>query len=60
LHGGAKDSLHNAATAWWANYTITRPEDYQVSWAEFRSAFRTHYIPVGVMRRKHQEFMDLK
>jgi hypothetical protein len=40
------------ACAWWANYTITRPADYQVSWAEFRDAFHAHYIPAGVMRRK--------
>jgi hypothetical protein len=31
-----------------------------VSWAEFHDAFRTHYIPAGVMRKKHQEFMNLK
>jgi hypothetical protein len=34
--------------------------DYQVSWVEFRDAFRAHYIPAGMMRKKHQEFMDLK
>jgi hypothetical protein len=34
--------------------------DYQVSWAEFHDAFRAHYIPAGVMRKKRQEFMDLK
>jgi hypothetical protein len=51
--------LHCNTSAWWANYTATHPVDYQVSWTEFRSAFHTHYIPVGVMRRKHQEFMDL-
>jgi hypothetical protein len=33
--------------------------DHQVSWAEFRDAFRVHYIPTGVMRKKRQEFMDL-
>jgi hypothetical protein len=31
-----------------------------VSWAEFREAFCTHYIPTGMMRKKCQEFMDLK
>jgi hypothetical protein len=31
-----------------------------VSWAEFRNAFRAYYIPTSVMRKKHQEFMDLK
>jgi hypothetical protein len=48
------------ASAWWANYTATRPTDYQVSWAEFYNAFRTYYIPAGVMRKKRQKFMDLK
>jgi hypothetical protein len=31
-----------------------------VPWAEFRNAFHAHYILAGVMRKKHQEFMDLK
>jgi hypothetical protein len=31
-----------------------------VSWVEFRNAFRAYYIPAGVMRKKRQEFMDLK
>jgi hypothetical protein len=29
-------------------------------WVELRDAFRAHYIPTGVMRKKRQEFMDLK
>jgi hypothetical protein len=44
----------------WANYTATHPADYQVLWAEFRDAFCVHYIPADVMRKKCQEFMDLK
>jgi hypothetical protein len=52
--------LHGDASAWWANYTTTHPTDYQVPWTEFRSAFHAHYIPAGVMWRKHQVFMDLK
>jgi hypothetical protein len=31
-----------------------------VPWAKFRDAFHAHYIPTGVMRKKRQEFMDLK
>jgi hypothetical protein len=34
--------------------------DYRVSWTAFRSAFYAHYIPAGMVRRKRQEFMDLK
>jgi hypothetical protein len=56
----AVQQLRGDASAWWANYTATRLADYQVSWAEFRDAFRTHYISTGVMRKKRQEFMDLK
>jgi hypothetical protein len=52
--------LHGDASVWWANYTATHPADYQVPWTEFHNAFRAHYIPAGVMRKKPQEFMDLK
>jgi hypothetical protein len=52
--------LRGDTSAWWANYTTTHPTDNQVSWAEFCDAFRAHYIPAGVMRKNHQEFMDLK
>jgi hypothetical protein len=56
----AAQQLRGDASAWWSNYTATRPADYQVSWAEFRDAFRTYYIPAGMMRKKCQELMDLK
>jgi hypothetical protein len=56
----AAQQLRGDASVWWANYTATRPADYQVSWAEFRNAFHTYYIPAGMMRKKRQEFMDLK
>jgi hypothetical protein len=31
-----------------------------VPWAEFPDAFCAYYIPTDVMRKKRQEFMDLK
>jgi hypothetical protein len=52
--------LRGDISAWWANYTATRPTDYHVLWAEFCDAFYAHYIPAGMMRKKRQEFMDLK
>jgi hypothetical protein len=52
--------LRGDANAWWASYATNRPVDYQVSWAEFCSVFRTHHIPAGMMRKKRQEFMDVK
>jgi hypothetical protein len=56
----AAQQLRGDVSAWWANYTATRPADYQLPWAEFRNAFRAYYIPAGVMRKKRQEFMDLE
>jgi hypothetical protein len=56
----AAQQLWGDASVWWANYTVTCPADYQVSWAEFRDVFHAHHIPAGVMRKKRQEFMDLK
>jgi hypothetical protein len=52
--------LCGGASVWWANYAVTHPADYQVPWTEFRSAFRAHHIPAGMMRKKHKEFMDVK
>jgi hypothetical protein len=31
-----------------------------VLWAEFHDAIRAHHILIGIMKRKHQEFVDLK
>jgi hypothetical protein len=56
----AMQQLRGDTNVWWANYVTTRPADYQVRSTEFRSAFHAHYIPVGVMRKKRQEIMDLK
>jgi hypothetical protein len=42
------------------NYIATHLMDDQVSWAEFYDVFRGHYIPADVMRKKCQEFMNLK
>jgi hypothetical protein len=56
----ATQQLRGNANAWWANYVTTRPTNYQVPWTEFRSAFRAHHIPAGVVRKKRQEFMDLE
>jgi hypothetical protein len=56
----ATQRLHVDANTWWANYAATCPTDYQVPWTEFYNTFRAHHIPTGVMRKKRQEFMDLR
>jgi hypothetical protein len=52
--------LHGSVCAWWATCTATLPDGYQVPWAKFREAFRSHHIPDGLMHCKQQEFLDLK
>jgi hypothetical protein len=56
----ATQQLCSDTSAWWANYAATRPTDYQVPWTEFLSGFCAHHISAGVMKKKRQEFMDLK
>jgi hypothetical protein len=55
----AVQQLLGDARAWWANFTATRKTN-QVQWAEFREAFRAQHILAGIMKSKHQEFMDLQ
>jgi hypothetical protein len=37
-----------------------QPADHQITWDEFKLAFREHYIPEGVLHMKQEEFMKLK
>jgi hypothetical protein len=37
-----------------------QPTGHQVTWDEFKLAFREHYIPEGVLHMKQEEFMRLK
>jgi hypothetical protein len=37
-----------------------QPVGHQVTWDEFKLAFREHYIPEGVLHMKLEEFMRLK
>jgi hypothetical protein len=55
----AAQQLLGDARAWWASFTANRPVN-QVQWAEFYEAFRAQHIPVGIMKGKHREFMDLQ
>jgi hypothetical protein len=36
------------------------PEGHQVTWAEFKRAFKEHHIPKGLMDRKMKELLALK
>jgi hypothetical protein len=52
--------LRGPANTWWENYVAVQPADHQITWDEFKLAFREHYIPEGVLHMKQEEFMKLK
>jgi hypothetical protein len=52
--------LRGAALIWWENFKTMIPAGHQITWAEFKQAFKEHHIPKGVMDRKMKEFLTLK
>jgi hypothetical protein len=52
--------LHGPASTLWGNYVAVQPAGHQITWDEFKLAFREHYIPEGVLHMKQEEFMKLK
>jgi hypothetical protein len=52
--------LRGPASTWWGNFVAVQPAGHQITWDEFKMAFREHYIPEGVLHMKQEEFMKLK
>jgi hypothetical protein len=55
----AAQQLRGAARIWWDNFYAMQPTGHVISWDEFRTAFRAHYIPEGLLERKLNEFLAL-
>jgi hypothetical protein len=65
MHGDAKplfaaQQLRGPASTWWANFSAIQPIGRQVTWEEFKLAFREHYVPEGVLQMKLEEFLRQK
>jgi hypothetical protein len=56
----AAQQLRGPASTWWGNFVAVQPANHQITWEEFKLAFREHYIPEGVLHMKQEEFMKLK
>jgi hypothetical protein len=56
----AAQQLRGPASTWWANFSAIQPAGHQVTWEEFKLAFREHYVPKGVLQMKLEEFIRLK
>jgi hypothetical protein len=55
----AAQQLHGPARTWWDHFRAMLPADHEVSWEEFKNAFRGHHIPAGILDRKLNEFLAL-
>jgi len=56
----AAQQLRGATGAWWENFLAIQNPGHQVTWAEFKDAFRAHYIPEGLVATKAEEFLALQ
>ena len=51
--------LEGAAGAWWEGFLALQAPGHEVTWEEFRIAFRAAYIPKAVMDIQRKEFLEL-
>jgi hypothetical protein len=55
----AAQQLRGPARNWWDHFRAMLPPGHEVSWEEFKTAFRGHHITVGILDRKLNEFLAL-
>jgi hypothetical protein len=56
----AAHQLVRPAADWWDAYVEAHEESETINWLEFKNSFRSHHVPLGVMKLKKMEFEDLK
>jgi hypothetical protein len=52
--------LRGEALMWWEHFKYIEPSGHEVTWTEFKKAFKDHHIPKGLMVRKMKELLALK
>ncbi|WVZ49840.1 hypothetical protein U9M48_001166 [Paspalum notatum var. saurae] len=55
-----RSCLHGPSGAWCASFLAMQPAGHQVTWDEFRAAFRAHYLPPSLIELKQREFRALR
>jgi hypothetical protein len=45
---------------WWEHFKSMQPAEHEVTWTEFKKAFKDHHIPKGLMVRKMKELLAFK
>jgi hypothetical protein len=56
----ASHQLSSPAADWWDAYVKAHEEPESINCPEFRTAFRAHHVPQGVIKLMNKEFQDLK
>ena len=56
----ASGRLEGTAVDWWDAYTAAHADQNTITWQEFRTQFREHHIPEGLLKLKRHEFLALK
>jgi hypothetical protein len=52
--------LEGPAVDWWDAYVEAQEEPESINWQEFKNTFRSHHVPLRVMKLKQKAFEDLK
>jgi hypothetical protein len=52
--------LSGPAIAWWENVKAMQAADHIINWEEFTAKFRKAHIPTGLIKKKRDEFFNLK
>jgi hypothetical protein len=55
----AAQQLRGPARTWWDRFHAMLPANHEVSWEEFKTAFRGHHNPAGILDHKLNEFLAL-
>jgi hypothetical protein len=51
--------LRGPARTWWDHFRAMLPAGHEVSWEKFKTAFRGHHIPAGILDHKLNDFLAL-
>jgi hypothetical protein len=55
----AVQQLRGPPRTWWDHFRAMLPADHEVTWEEFKTAFKGHHIPAGILDRKLNKFLAL-
>jgi hypothetical protein len=56
----ASHQLEGSTSECWDAYANAHEAPQNIRWQEFRTAFRSHHIPQGMIKLKKKEFQDLR